>query len=153
MELKAYKIVNSTVLFLAVALIFLIVFDRRTLEVTGMRSVIFHISVFIVPLIIGAAFLEWLRTIRPGLPSWRNGLALASMVAVFFAWFFLAALFVSASSRSGFMKFLSPDWILMLDLAIVFAILLAMALKDGPRLQVIAAALLVLSGVVTTVYI
>ena len=94
-----------------------------------------------VPILIILAYRAWVKVIRPELPTWRNGLGLASMVILSAAWLFYAVLPILGSIRPSLTRFFNLEWNAALFYSSFAAALLAIALRGAPRTQVIAAAL------------
>jgi len=99
-----------------------------------------------IPILVALAYLKWKRTVRRELLPWRNGAGLAAIVIVFALWLIQTAHWGAMALHGKFAGFLGTnlteaEWLLPAFYAYA-ALLLAFALKGIPRLQIIAAWLL-----------
>ena len=96
-----------------------------------------------VAVLVGLAYRGWIREIRPKLSHWRNGIGLSALVLSSLAWVWYAQWWVLTLTGHA-----PNDPTYQIDLAVVAAIctmlslVLAIGLKGTPRLQAIAAAVL-----------
>jgi hypothetical protein len=96
-----------------------------------------------IPILVAIAYLGWNRASRRDLPHWRNGAGLASMFIIFALWLVQATRWFLLSKLQRFSGFLGPDWLEVETFLPAYyaypALLLAFALKEIPRLQMIGA--------------
>jgi len=101
-----------------------------------------------VPLLLILAWTGWIRDARPEMPSWRNGLGLTSLVITSLHWgsvmLLLAAglLGLALGTHSNLIDQDTMYAELLMKLADLLAVVLAVALKRGPRIQAIVAGIL-----------
>jgi hypothetical protein len=103
------------------------------------------LGVLAVPPLILLGSRTWAKSTREGLPIWRNGLGLSSIVIVASAWA------TDVVARVLF-NFFNLDWMATLLFSSIFAGLLAIALKGSARLFILSAALLLIAGLESQVY-
>ena len=84
------------------------------------------------PAFVGLAYLRWVKGTRRELPSWRNGMGLASMVIISGLWLFQTTTVVVWLLRIEF-------GLLLPAIYFWIALPLACALKGAPRLLMVAA--------------
>src|ERR1700730_7532211 len=108
-----------------------------------MRLITAAISCAAIPILVIFAHLRWRKEIRPELPSWRNGAALASMFIALALWLIQTARWVFLSLNHHFTGLLGADWREIETFLPAYyaypALPLAFALKGIPRLLMIAA--------------
>jgi hypothetical protein len=108
-----------------------------------MRLITPAISCAAIPILVIFAHLRWREEIRPELPSWRNGAALASMFIVLSLWLIQTARWVFLSLNHHFTGLLGADWREIETFLPAYyaypALPLAFASKGIPRLLMIAA--------------
>jgi hypothetical protein len=99
-----------------------------------------------IPILVILAYLGWRKVIRRELPPWRNSVGLASMFIVFALWLIQTTRWTLLSVNREFTGFLGADWREVETFLPAFyaypALLLALAWKGIPRLQMIAVWLL-----------
>ncbi len=155
MKLPALK--RSAVTILASTVVMGAVTYVQHLPVPGIventiRSLAGKLGLLAVPILIILACRTWLKSIRPELPSWRNGLGLSSIVILFATWLVFAAAPILRSVRPSTMQFLGFEWTATLLACTEAAALLGIALKGASRIQGFAAAVLMWAWLQSTIY-
>jgi hypothetical protein len=107
-------------------------------------------SMFGVPILLLLAWTAWVRNVRPGMPSWRNGLCLTAFVITFLHWAYMTGVLGTAyaswalGSHSNWIDSDSIYYLFLMKSADLVAIVLAIALKRAPRIQLIGVGVLML---------
>jgi hypothetical protein len=110
-----------------------------------------------VPVLLTLAWTGWIGSVRPGMAVWRNGLGLTALVITSLHWGFVALLIAVALVRlcaevqPGLIdQDYMPDYIgyvaKSMQLGDLVAIVLAVALRRAPRIQVIVESILMFAG-------
>jgi hypothetical protein len=99
-------------------------------------------SLLAVPVLLSLAYRGWAATIRVRLPQWRNALGEGAMLFLLSTWLLYSGVFILSRIRLELTSFYGPEWAFALRSFNVISVLLAMALKGVPRLQIVAGALL-----------
>jgi hypothetical protein len=105
----------------------------------------FSIAVFssvTIPILTTLAYIRWTKVVRQELPQWRNGVGLTAIVIVSVNWLFQVLLWILSSISFDLTRFYNLDWFALQMYTTLAATLLAITLKRAPRLQTIAAGLL-----------
>jgi len=108
-------------------------------------SIVAIIGLVVVPVLVALAFRGWLREVRLKVFRWRNGIGLAALVLSSLAWLWCAQWWVLTLIGHA-----PSDPIYQLNLSVVaeicamLSVVLAIGLKGTPRLQAVAAAVLLL---------
>lgn len=104
---------------------------------------------FGVPVLLLLASTEWVRHLRPGMPSWRNGLCLSAFLIAFLNWAYVTGMIgiphlrLIFGSHSNWIDS-DPIYFFLLMQSDLVALMLAIALKRAPRIQMIGVGLLML---------
>ena len=106
------------------------------------RFTITLFSCVTIPILTAIAYMRWSRVVRQELPHWRNGVGLTAIVIVSVNWLFQVLLWILSSISFDLTRFYNLDWFALQMYTSLVATLLAIALKRAPRLQTIAAGLL-----------
>jgi hypothetical protein len=99
------------------------------------------LGLMLTPILIVFAYRDWIKINRTGLPAWRNGLGLASLVITSLAWTFFTGLLILGATRPSAVRFMNLDWMQVLFCCTLVAAFLATTLKGAARVHGIAAAL------------
>jgi len=96
-----------------------------------------------VPVLLVLAYRGWVLRTRPNLPHWRNGLGLTALVlvALCWSWFVLGVCDLGRASMPLFL-----DLSTLAVFCTVVSVVLALAWRGIPRLQALAASLLLTVG-------
>jgi hypothetical protein len=95
-----------------------------------------------IPILTALAYIDGTKVVRQELSHWRDGVGLTAIVIVSVNWLFQVLLWIPSSISFGLTRFYNPDWFALQMYTSLAATLLAIALKRAPRLQTIAAGLL-----------
>src|SRR5438105_14356998 len=109
-------------------------------------------SLVVVPILVCLAYLKWHRLLRTEMPTWRNGLALSSVVLLACIWGFSAALLLSATLWRHLTESFILNWFATLLDGTLVAGLLALLLRGSPRIYLIASSLLMWACLQSQIY-
>lgn len=112
------------------------------------RIVLSLLGLVSVPILVFLSWRGWTKSLRAELPAWRNGLCVSALLLLLLNWVTAAALEVPVfvSPRSA-----RPADLMQVMLALshplsIVVIVLALAFRRSPRIEVIVAALLMLAS-------
>lgn len=122
---------------------------RVTRDVTQLRAIFALVALTAVPILLILAWIGWIRTVRPEIPSWRNGLARSALLIPSLQWSSLAGITVLglANIALGGRHPLDPSVtyaVFMTGDAGLVALVLVVALKRTPRIQTMLACVLMM---------
>ena len=111
-----------------------------------LRVVISLVGLVSVPVLLSLAWRGWTRSVRAELPPWRNGLCIAALGLLSLNWLAAAVLEVPVfvNPRVTRPPLLMEGMLTLSHLVGVLVVVLALALRRVPRVQAVAAGLLML---------
>jgi hypothetical protein len=118
----------------------------------SIRSVAVFSGLVFVPLLLVLSCRTWLKFVRISLPTWRNGLGLASISVLMVTWLLLSSQKLLGQTKPQWFTLGNNDWPGALFTFVGMALLLAISLKGVVRTYVIAAALLLWAWVQASIY-